>query len=187
MISRMLNLKRRYESLWDPSLRRLRDDDLCPETFDEWWHRHSSRLSNLHPEIAEQWIHRHWSSTPYQFLRLETLQWRKETWRTERVLSEVHLEFGGPVHRSDYDLFRGGPGSLGPIAAARNWRNGSWELPIVILEIPSGIDTYDGPLPDVRFVVIEGSKRYRYLWAANYHSVPTGPHELYILTTPDVG
>jgi hypothetical protein len=57
----------------------------------------------------------------------------------------------------------------------------------VILETPSGIDTYDGLLPDVRFIVIEGSKRYRYLWAANYHGDPTGPHQLYILTTPDVG
>jgi hypothetical protein len=57
------------------------------------------------------------------------------------------------------------------------------DAPIIILETPEGIRSYDGDMPDVRFVVIEGSKRMRYLNALYHRGDKTGPHLLYILTT----
>lgn len=179
----MLNLKHRYEMRWNPALEPVGHGDFSAEEFKPWWARNRRLLENLHPQVAEQWVFRHWRWSPYRFLSLEDLRWRKETWPTERVLSEVYLEFGKPVDPRDYAMFRGEAGTLGSTSTFRNWTDGSWSPPVVVLSTPTGIDTYEGPLPDVRFVVLEGSLRYRYLWAAHHYGDPTGPHEVYILTS----
>lgn len=82
----------------------------------------------------------------------------------------------------DYQVFREGRG--GPLETARRWR-GSWNIPILVLETPAGIRCYDGNLPDVRFVLVEGSKRPRYLNALRHRGEETEPHLLYVLTLED--
>lgn len=42
----------------------------------------------------------------------------------------------------------------------------------------------EGQLPDIRYVVAEGSKRMRYLHALRQRGEGAGPHELFVLTTP---
>ena len=52
----------------------------------------------------------------------------------------------------------------------------------LVMETVGGIDSYEGPLPHIRFILIEGSKRMRYLNALHARGEVTGPHQLYILS-----
>lgn len=177
----MLDLKRRHEVRWDPVLKPIGHGDFGAEDFDTWWGRNGGRLPNLHPEIAEQWVFRHWRWSPFRFLPLETLSWRRDLWTSKQILEQVHLEFGGPMEPvHDYKVMHDAP--LGPTSTARYWRDGTWNMPLLVLELPEGISGYDGELPEVRFVLVEGSLRLRYLNALVHRGQETGPHVLYILT-----
>lgn len=180
----MLNLKRRHEVVWDPKLEPMGHGGFNPENFDVWWRRNDAQLANLHPEIAEQWVYRHWRWSPFRFLRLETVGWRREVWTTKAILGRIYMEFGGPMEPlHDYSVMHESP--LGPTATARYWRAGTWNIPILVLETPDGVSGYNGELPDVRFVLVEGSLRLRYLNALAYRGGETGPHTLYVLTIPN--
>lgn len=72
-------------------------------------------------------------------------------------------------------------GSAGPKSTAHNWRNGTWDMPFVVLERPNGVDSYDRRLSEVRFVLVEGSKRMGYLDAVHTRGEPTGPRAIFIL------
>jgi len=61
---------------------------------------------------------------------------------------------------------------------------GAWDMPLLVLETPEGIMGYDGELPEVRYVVAEGSKPMCYLNALRHRGEGAGPHELFIMTTP---
>ncbi len=92
----------------------------------------------------------------------------------------------GPKHAEhDYRVFSQGNGA-GPLATARRWRDGTWDVPIVVLSTPAGVDSYDGAMPEVRFLLIEGSKRLRFLNALAHRGEQTGPHKLYVLESLDV-
>jgi hypothetical protein len=176
----MLDVKRPLEVLWDKSLKPVTGGGEWPEEFTLWWKRNEDRLSNLHPQIAEQWIYRHWSTSPFRFLELRTLCWRMESWSTEAILAQIYMVHGGPlVPEFDYQVMQ--QASDGPRSTANNWHNGTWNMPLLVLETPSGIDSYEGPLSEVRFILIEGSKRMRYLNALHARAEATGPHPLYIL------
>lgn len=182
----MLELRHRNADAWPAELRPKGDGGFDPEGFEAWWERNSGQLGNLHPQIAEQWLHRHYSSTRYRFLDLRQLTWREERWTTAEFMASVHLEFGGPADPDhDYEAFQKG-GGWGPLLTAQGWREGSWDVPVMILETPRGVRSYDGDLPDVRFLVIEGSKRYRYLNALVHRGEETGPHSLFVLRSTQV-
>jgi hypothetical protein len=176
----MIDVKQTQPDAWDPALKPIGYGDRWPEDFQTWWQRHRERLANLNTQIAEQWVYRHWSYSPFKFLPLERLTWRKEQWTTQEVLGRVHMEYGGPmIPDFDYDVMQESSG--GPKSTAHNWQNGTWDMPLLVLETPGGIDCYDGKLPEIRFVLIEGSKRMRYLNAVHARREATGPHALYIL------
>jgi hypothetical protein len=144
---------------WGSALAPLRDGDMDREEFGPWWERNAVALAHLHPQIAEQWVHRHWSHSPYSCLPLEGLTWTLETWSVSSLLS-AHMprcQFD-PSH--DYATFNKYGGL--PTARAMN-ATGTWDYPVILLHTPEGVMDLEGPLPDVRHVLIEGHCRMRYL------------------------
>ncbi len=187
----MLDLRRRWECVWDCGLRPVGhngDDGIAAkEPFAAWWARHAEALAHLHPQIAEQWIYRHWSDSYMAFLPLPALTWRREHWDADRILRDVRLEFGGPMDAGyDYHAMNSSDG-FGPISTARALNTGTWDMPLLALSTPNGVRSLDGDLPEVRFVVAEGAKRMRYLNALRARSEAPGPHEVLILESPDAG
>lgn len=182
----MLELRNRLEERWDADLLRLGDDSFHPEVFETWWERVEDRLGHLDPQIAEQWVYRHFRYTRFRFLPLQDLTWRRETWSTEEYLRQVHLEWGGPAEPiHDYQAFNGAA-AIAVHPTVNGWTQGTWDFPPVVLATPYGVRSYDGEMPDVRFLVVEGSKRYRYLNALHHRGEQTGPHELFLLQSPVV-
>lgn len=180
-----LDLRRRWDCVWDEAMRPIGEGDHHKESFEAWWDRWSERLGHLDPRIAEQWIYRHWRHSYMAFLALEPITWRMESWSGDRILAEVHLEFGGPMAPDhDYKAFNG-KGDFGPNATARAMNGGTWDMPLLVLETPAGILSHEGARPDVRFVVAEGSKRMRYLAALRCLGQADGPHDLFVLSTPE--
>lgn len=83
----------------------------------------------------------------------------------------------------DYAAFNAG-GGFGPNSTARAMNTGTWDMPLRVLETPNGIVSHgEGDLPDIRYVVAEGSKRMRYLNALLARGEGVGPHEVFILST----
>ena len=179
----MLDLRRRWDCAWDPAMRPVGEGDHQKEPFEAWWDRWGERLGHLDPRVAEQWIYRHWHHSYMSFLDLEPINWRLESWPGDRILSDIHPEFGGPMAaENDYAAFNGG--AFGPIATARAMNTGTWDMPLLVLQTPKGILSERGELPHIRYVVAEGSKRMRYLNALRHRGQGEGPHELFLLSTP---
>ncbi|MEQ9506203.1 MAG: hypothetical protein RLO80_08010 [Hyphomonas sp.] len=170
------------EDPWPDAWRPVGEGEFEKEEFDTWWMRNSNALANLDPLVAEQWIYRHWKGSPLRFLDVPQAHCRSEIFSTERFLSEVHLEWGRPANpEHDAHVF-----SLdnprGYHAPAQNWLNGTWTIPTVVLSTPNGVVGYDGEDGECRFLLIEGSKRYRYLNALRWQGIDTGPHNVFVLT-----
>lgn len=180
----MLDLRQRRECVWDDELRPIGEGEIEKEPFAAWWARHGSTLGHLEPRIAEQWVYRHWSNSYMSFLDLTPLQWRLESWTGDQILAQAHMEFGGPFDANhDDEVFNGGHG-FGPNQTARAMNAGTWDMPLLLLDTPSGIQSFVSDLPDVRFVVAEGSKRMRYLYAQRARGAGEGPHDVFILSSP---
>lgn len=100
---------------------------------------------------------------------------------TSAILADAHLERDdlNPAH--DYASF-----NANRVSTAIDFNaQGTWSIPPIILETPFGVMSWDhGPLPDVRFTLIEGHTRLRYLAGVADAGVETGPHELFILRCP---
>ncbi|TIU42472.1 MAG: hypothetical protein E5W28_01095 [Mesorhizobium sp.] len=145
------------------------------ETFDDWWVRNSSRLVQLHPMIAEQWVYRHWTLSPYCHLPLEE-------WTTQQVLRDVFIADINVDAEHDFKVFNEFGGI--PPAPVMN-ATGTWDYPILVLETPSGVQTYTGELPEVRCLLIEGHNRYRYLNALAAKGRVSAHHTVFVLTYPN--
>jgi len=179
----MLNLIRRKEDPWPEHWKPVGEGEREEESFENWWRKHESELSNLPPEIASQWIYRHWKGSPLSFLDPRKMHWIQETLDTKTILRDVHLEWGqdaADTPERDYEIFR--PDKPFPLPTGQRWENGSWLHPLPILRTLNGIIGHDGEFPKKRFLVIDGSKRYRWLRALKHHGTKTGPHQVYILT-----
>lgn len=182
----MLDLRVRREPVWDPALRPEGEGDLEKEAFAVWWERNHDRLAHLEPRIAEQWIYRHWTHSYTAFVPLADLTWRLEKWSGDQVLEHAHMVFGGPFDADhDYKVFNGHKG-FGPNRTARAMNAGTWDMPLLLLETPTGIQSHDGEAPFARYLVAEGSKRMRYLYALRARGEGGGPHEVFILSLPDL-
>jgi hypothetical protein len=58
---------------------------------------------------------------------------------------------------------------------------GTWDYPIVVMETPDGISGWGQSWPDLRFLLIEGHSRFRYLNALHHRGEGNSTHELFIL------
>lgn len=173
-----------HDLTWDENLRPVGESTFEKETFEDWWHRNGKALAHLHPIIAEQWIYRHWTHSPYCSLPLARLDWRRETWLTERLLDELgkpHREHWQPEW--DYGVFHGNDSEPGTTMDA----TGTWDYPVVILETPHGALTIFGEEPDVRFWLIEGHQRLRYLNTLHHRGECASQHDVFVLTLLDDG
>ena len=177
----MLDLVNDRTDTWPETLRPIGEGDHEKEPFSEWWDRNRSELTNLHPQIVEQWVYRHWTFAKFKFLQLRRITWSVRRLSTTEFLNDVHLEFGGPAEADhDYRVFMGEM-SVRKLSTAINWRNGTWTISPVVLSTPQGIIGHEGPEPTVRMVLVEGSKRFRWLNALHERGEATGPHDVYVL------
>lgn len=56
---------------------------------------------------------------------------------------------------------------------------------MIVLSTPNGVMNLEQVLPEVRFVIVEGHQRHRYLNALHSLGIPpVGPHEVLILRSP---
>ena len=150
------------------------------ETFAEWDVRLGSQFARLHPLVREQWLYRHWDSLNFQHLDPRFLHSELIVLSTSQLLGEVHLEFGGPINvQHDSGAFRrhGGLETVQP----DNWKEGTWVLPPVLLCTPAGILDYRGEHINCSHLVIEGSKRYRWLAVCDYEGTVADSHEVFAL------
>jgi hypothetical protein len=181
----MLDFSERRDCVWDEALKPIGEGTFDKKPFADWWERNQKNLTNLDPLIAEQWIYRHWSLSYTSFLRLKLMTWCLAAWPSAQILRNVHLEFGTPMEPDlNYRVFNC-EGAFGPLPTARALNQGTWDIPLLALETPNGIRSAHGEMPEVRFVVAEGSKRMRYLNALRHRGAAPGPHELFILESPD--
>ena len=169
-------------SAWDESLMPAGFGTAQKERVEDWKKRNNRTLAHLHPTISEQWIYRHWTSSPYKNLPIEGLTWRQEKWKTDKILDEVFRRWpSGPLEpECDYDVFHGK--AFEP--ALTMDRTGSWNIPIVILETPEGVRTSSGTVPNVRYCLIEGHQRVRYLNALKFRGECAGEHLVFIVSSP---
>jgi hypothetical protein len=168
---------------WDQSLRPIGEGTFEKERFAQWWGRYQEQLSNLHPIVAEQWVYKHWKNSPFSNLPLDQLTWQAASWATAQVFREVHIrrQFGKLLPHLDYEVFHGKEFEPGLTMDA----SGTWNYPIVILHTPAGVVNLDQDLPDVRYCLIEGHQRVRYLNALNSRGACADEHEVFILSLVD--
>lgn len=173
-----LNLDRYSDPVWPDHLKPFNNDSLEKENFSDWWTRNGAFLSHLPAELCEQWIHRHWTNSPFTFLRLETLSWERKYWDGQTLLSSIYRAWGGNLNpQFDYKTFqrRGGDDRH---ATALALDGGTWDYPMVLLSTPEGIIEREQIRSDVRYVIVEGHQRHRYLNAQHALGFPpAGPHE----------
>lgn len=178
-----LNLDKVDHDAWHFSLKRQGDDTFDPEPFDEWWGRVSSALSHLPKDLCEQWIYRHWFNSSFSFLPLDKLTCVREQWDGDKVLASVYRTTDDELNpQFDYDTFhRGGGEDRHQTAVALD--SGTWDFPIVLLATPSGVINNGQSRPNVRYVLVEGHQRHRYLNALHaLGRAPAGTHEVLILS-----
>jgi hypothetical protein len=173
------DLRGGHELTWDESLRPVGESTADKETFDTWWSRNRDKLDWLDSRIVEQWIYRHWQHSPYCNLPLERLSFRLERWSTARLLASVTRPDpdSDQALLHDYDLYR--DRTWEPAPSMRE--NGTWNIPIILLETPSGALRPEGFRADVRFVLIEGHQRMRCLAAFSRHAKCADAHEVFVL------
>jgi len=170
------------ETAWDKSLEPQGHGTFGKERFGPWWKRNEASLAHLHPIIAEQWIYKHWTLSPYKHLPIVNLSWRKEKWSTERILSEVYIRegFGKLSPAFDYRCFHDKEYEPGLTMDA----TGTWNYPIVVLQTPDGIRTESGRVNSaIRYCLIEGHQRVRYLNALTFHGAAAAEHCLFVLNS----
>ncbi len=155
------------------------------EPFNHWWSRVQGELGHLPAPLCEQWIYRHWLASPFHFLPLDSLAWSSVTLSGEALLARVYRAWGGELDaKFDYEVFqrRGGDDRH---ATAKALDDGTWDYPLVVLATPHGIQNNGDIHNAVRWVIVEGHQRHRYL--AALHALgrpPVGPHAIYIISSP---
>jgi hypothetical protein len=179
----MIDLRGRYNLVWDSVLQPVGEGTGEKEPFDTWWERNAVRLGSLHSRIAEQWVHRHWQNSPFCHLDLNRISWRLERWPTPRLLAEVvrpdSADETNLAH--DYELYR--HRDREPALTMRGI--GTWNIPTVIIEAPHGALRFTGP-DARRFFLIEGHQRMRCLAAFHRYAECASEHETFILSYPDM-
>jgi hypothetical protein len=183
----MFQIDRRYVCRWPKSLKPRNEGTFEKESFEDWWSRNPAKLEHLPRDLCEQWIFRHWTHSPFTFLPLQSLNVERERWDGDFLLKSIYRAFGGELSiQFDYDTFhRGGGDKRHPTAMALD--SGTWDYPMVLLSTPQGVIDSDAILPDVRYVIVEGHQRHRYLNALHgLNQAPVGPHEVLILSSPIV-
>jgi hypothetical protein len=125
-------------------------------------------------------VFRHWRHSPFCHLPLERITCRPERWSTGRILREVGWDWedsdGHP--EANHDVFHGKPFEPRSTMDA----TGTWNIPPVILASPSGFLTPEGERPDLRFWLVEGHQRRRYLHALAHRGEAAAEHEVFVLS-----
>ncbi|MEY3833527.1 MAG: hypothetical protein RLZZ130_1005 [Pseudomonadota bacterium] len=169
---------------WPNALEPRGEGTFEKEAFAAWWERNQSKLTNLPADLCEQWIFRHWTNSPFTFLPLDSLAVERNRWEGDFLLKSIYRAFGGELSvQFDYDTFQG-KGGDDRLQTAKALDSGTWDYPMVLLSTPAGVMDLDGPHPNVRYVIVEGHQRHRYLNALHaLGKPPTGPHEVLILSS----
>jgi hypothetical protein len=180
----IIDSDREYECAWSARLRPVGVETLEKETFDSWWKRASRLIGHLSPLIAEQWIYKHWTRSPYCYLPIEHLKWRQEAWNTEDIFRSIFVRpsFGPNNPDCDVTFFR--DKNLEGVEPYKSLRSlGTWNYPIVIFDTPDGIRC-DGEVRPVRYCLIEGHQRQRFLeaWYRRGWGHTADQHSVFVLS-----
>lgn len=184
----LLNLDVHRASAWPQRLRPREDEDaLFKEDFSDWWRRNYPSIAHLPQDLCEQWIYKHWEHSPFSWVPIEDLTYSRQSWSGQEVLKRAYRAFGGELDPEyDYKTFqRKGGEDRTPTALALD--EGTWDYPLVLLSTPTGVRDLGEDRPLVRFVIVEGHQRHRYLNALHaLDKPPTGPHAVIVLSSPSV-
>ena len=180
----LLDVRTFSDCAWDEALRPAGLATWNKESFETWWQRHLHRLDNLHPQIAEQWVYKYWDASPYCHVPIKHLSYRLEEWTVEKILSEVGWirkdSDDHPVF--NFEVFHGKNFEPGLSMDA----TGTWNIPPVFLESPTGFLTDFGEKPETRYWLIEGHQRRRYLHAlackGEGAGKPGSRHQVFVLS-----
>jgi hypothetical protein len=173
-----------FECAWDPWLSPFGGGNFHEESFDTWWSRCRHQLNGLHPMIAEQWIYRHWNQSPFRDLPLAQLAWRQESWRVEDIFNDVFVR---PCYIRDFaDLDLEGDFKQNHRKTCEPFKSlnttGTWDFPIVVIHTPDGVRANFKHLPEVRFCLIEGHRRFRFLIAWEGRAFTADRHAVFVLS-----
>ena len=182
----MFKIDQKYGCCWPDVLKPIGEGTLGKEAFAQWWARNRRNLPGLPADLCEQWIFRHWTNSPFTFLPLDSLIVEREQWEGDDLLKSIYRAFGGELSpQFDYETFQR-QGGDDRHQTAKALDTGTWDYPMVLLSTPAGVMDSDDPHPHVRYVIVEGHQRHRYLNALHaLGNPPTGPHEVLILSYPN--
>ena len=181
----IIDSDRENQCAWSPRLAPAGVGTLLEkETFDSWWKRASRLIGNLNPLIAEQWIYRHWTQSPYRYLPIEHLKWHQEAWNTEDIFRSIFVRTGFGPNNPDSDVTFFRDKNLEGVEPYKSLRSlGTWNYPIVIFDTPDGIRC-DGEVRPVRYCLIEGHQRQRFLeaWYRRGWGHTADQHSVFVLS-----
>lgn len=152
------------------------------EPWSQYMHRAKSILPNF-PEIAiEQWLYRHYSCAvnDYGWLNLPHLNFRQETWPTNRVLAEVNEWEGYGLVENWMRLLKTDNNQQQSWLGVRMIATGTWPAPIMIIRNSCGLKQPNGLRLWSPYHLMEGNNRLGYFRAlveddrwqpANHHEV----------------
>jgi|SRR5712671_585036 len=176
------------EDGWDAALKPIGERTPHKETFESWWKRCKHHVPNLHPMIAEQWIYRHWGETHYGYLPLRQLTWRLEIWSSADIFDRIYVRpnFGELHPENDFKWTQGNEFKALNLKETEPHKSlaatGTWNYPILVIETPEGVRTEGEHIKDVRFCLIEGHTRFRFLKAWEEGRAFTAEqHEIFVL------
>lgn len=160
---------------WEARFKPIGGGSADQEPFSSWWARHSSEFGHLDPQVLEQWVHRHWHHSRFCRLPLTQLSSRREVWSTERILKGVYND---DEISPDYDFEKLAEHHVGRTMLS----SGTWDYPMLILSTPEGFKDRMGEHADVRFRLIEGHRRFRFLYALAHRRQARASHEVLIIS-----
>lgn len=173
---------------WPERLKPVGEGGFDKEPFEAWWERHRRELDHLPTELCEQWIYRHWKGSPFAFLPLDTLVCKAQLLPGSSIIKNVHREYGVQLDPGrDRNVFEAGPLGV-PLPTAQAFMDrDTWDYPIVVLRTPSGFEGHASASKDIRWVLVEGHQRHRYLNALSFFgAAPEGPHRVLVISSPMV-
>jgi hypothetical protein len=173
------------EIAWSHELMPRNYDSWDRETFASWRERNVAEVGHLPDRLSEQWVYRHWCHSPFKFLPLADLAFTSEAWSGDKILSNAFRLYGGELNAQfDYQTFQR-KGGDDRHATAKALDQGTWDYPMILLSTPHGIIDFDTMHLGVRYVIVEGHQRHRYLNALHVlGKPPQGPHEVMIISSP---
>ncbi len=182
----MINLEKlRYCTVWPEELARIEGEFLGDaEPFSDWRERTRELTGALPNEVCEQWVYRHGTQSPFTFLDLSKLHCEEQVWPAHDFPIRIGTFRGNEAMTPEHDFKVFNDRYLTGLAAstASTLNAGKWEYAPVVLSTAGGFICSIGEHINKDFLLIEGHKRFRYLYALLTKGVDVEPQRVWVLT-----